>query len=135
MRRTGAKNDRFDLDVSMRLTPVRFLTVAAALLATSPHCWAEGADISFRNDVMAVVSDGSRRDVSDLAVYEQSTDLAKITPEGEVHRPAGRAGETTVIVRYLQAQQPVTLAFVPARPDFKWEPVAAGNYVDEAVFE
>ena len=80
---------------------------------------------------VAVFSDGSRRDVSNLAVYEQSTDLAKISPDGLVMRQ--RAGETTVIVRYLQSQQPVRLAFVPARPNFQWTPTVANNYIDEHI--
>jgi mono/diheme cytochrome c family protein len=80
----------------------------------------------------AVFSDGSSRDVTSLAVYEQSSDLAKITPDGLAVRQ--RLGETTVIVRYLAAQQPVRLAFVPARPDFQWHDTPAANYIDEQVF-
>jgi hypothetical protein len=80
----------------------------------------------------AIFSDGSRRDVTRLAVYEQSSDLAKITAEGLA--VGQRLGETTVIVRYLQAQQPVRLAFIPARPDFRWESTPAANYIDEQVF-
>jgi hypothetical protein len=80
---------------------------------------------------IAVFSDGSRRDVSDLAVYEQSTDLAEISPGGLVR--GLRMGETTVIVRYLQCQEPVRLAFVPARPGFVWKPAPVNNYIDEAV--
>jgi hypothetical protein len=79
----------------------------------------------------AVFSDGSRRDVSNLAVYEQSTDLAKITADGIVQRV--RMGEMAVIVRYLQLQQPVRLTFVPARPNFQWKPIAANNYIDEQI--
>jgi len=80
----------------------------------------------------AIFSDGSRRDVSSLAVYEQSAELTKISPDGLVVRQ--RDGETTVIVRYLQCQQVVRLAFVPSRPDFKWKPLQANNYIDQQVF-
>src|SRR5947209_7558274 len=79
----------------------------------------------------AVFSDGSRRDVTSLAVYEQSTDLARISHDGLVQPQ--RNGELTVVVRFLQSMQPVRLAFVPARPDFAWKPVPANNYVDEHV--
>jgi hypothetical protein len=79
----------------------------------------------------AVFSDGRRRDVSGLAVYEQSAEVAKIAPDGGVRRQ--RFGETTVIVRYLHLQQPVRLTFVAARPDFTWAPTAVNNYVDEHV--
>jgi hypothetical protein len=85
-----------------------------------------------RIKAIAVFSDGSRRDVSSLAVYEQSADLAKISADGMVRR--GRMGETTVIVRFLQAQEPVRLAFVPARPDFAWTPVTSLNYIDDQIF-
>jgi hypothetical protein len=85
-----------------------------------------------RIKAIAVFSDGSRRDVSNLAVYEQSADLAKISPDGLVRR--GRMGETTVIVRFLQAQEPVRLAFVPARPEFAWTAVASLNYIDDQIF-
>jgi len=79
----------------------------------------------------AIFSDGSRLDVSDLAVYEQSQELAQLSPDGTVRR--GRMGETAVIVRYLQCQQTVQLAFVPSRPDFRWKPVPARNYIDQFI--
>jgi hypothetical protein len=81
----------------------------------------------------AVFSDGSRRDVSRMAVYEQSAERAKVSADGLVSR-GDRDGETTVIVRYLNCQQPVRLAFVPARPDFAWHAPPAKNVVDEQVF-
>lgn len=81
---------------------------------------------------VAHFSDGSIRDVSNLCVYEQSANLADITPDGLVHRQ--RMGETAVVVRYLQCQQVVRLAFVPSRPGFAWSTPRANNYIDEAVF-
>ena len=85
-------------------------------------------------NAVAVFSDGSRRDVSRMAVYEQSAELAKVSPDGLVSR-GERDGETTVIVRYLHLQQPVRLAFVPARPEFTWRAPPEVNYVDTHVFE
>ena len=82
---------------------------------------------------VAVFSDGSRRDVTRIAVYEQSSELAEVTYGGLVKRK-DRDGETTVIVRYLNAQQPVRVTFVPARPDFAWAGPAPANYIDEHVF-
>jgi hypothetical protein len=35
-----------------------------------------------------------------------------------------KSGEATVLVRFLEQQVPVRLAFVPARPDFVWHAVA-----------
>lgn len=81
---------------------------------------------------IAHFSDGSSRDVSKLCVYEQSADLAKISPDGLVQRQ--RMGETAVVVRYLQCQQVVRLAFVPSRPGFVWSSPESNNYIDEAVF-
>jgi hypothetical protein len=86
---------------------------------------------SVRIRAIAVFSDGSRRDVSPLAVYEQSMEMAAISPDGVVTRQ--RDGETTVIVRFLQCQEPVRLAFVPARPEFRWKPFAAANYIDDEI--
>jgi hypothetical protein len=80
----------------------------------------------------AVFSDGSRRDVTRMAVYEQSTELAKISHDGLVVRQ--RPGEVAVVVRYLNCQETVRLAFVPARPEFVWQDVPASNYIDEQVF-
>ena len=80
----------------------------------------------------AVFSDGSRRDVSNLCVYEQSAELAQISPDGMVRRR--RTGETAVVVRYLQKQEVVRLAFVPARPDFAWTAPAENGYIDHEVF-
>ncbi|MCE9605361.1 MAG: DUF1549 and DUF1553 domain-containing protein [Planctomycetia bacterium] len=86
----------------------------------------------------AVFADGSRLDVSDKAVYETSNKRAEVAADGTVRRSA--FGETTVLVRYLDRQSPVRLAFVPHRPDFHWpdahEPnyPAERNYIDTAVF-
>jgi hypothetical protein len=66
----------------------------------------------------ATFSDGTTRDVSDLAVYESANPIVTISPSGLVR--ADHPGETTVLVRYLNEQIPVRLAFIPARPDFAW---------------
>ncbi|MBI5772592.1 MAG: DUF1549 domain-containing protein [Verrucomicrobia bacterium] len=85
-----------------------------------------------RIQAKAIFSDGSQRDVGALAVYEPANLLVKVTREGLVQRE--KTGETTVLVRYLDQQAPVRLAFVPARPDFKWAAPLVNNYVDEQVF-
>jgi hypothetical protein len=58
--------------------------------------------------------------------------LAKISPDGSVH--CEQPGETTVLVRFLQLQEPVRLAFVPARPDFQWCDLPEANYIDHHIF-
>ncbi len=91
----------------------------------------EPAD-SVQLTVIAVFSDGSRRDVKSLAVYEPGSPIASVNHDGLIRRES--AGETTVLVRYLQAQVPVRVAFVPARPDFVWSSPPPVNYIDELVF-
>ena len=80
----------------------------------------------------AIFSDGSKRDITGMAVYEPANTLVKVSHDGLVQRE--QSGETTVLVRFLQAQEPVRLAFVPARPGFKWRSVPENNYIDEQVF-
>jgi len=81
----------------------------------------------------AKFADGSERDVTSLAVYEPSNMLVKVSHDGLVQRE--NAGETTVLVRYLDQQVPVPLAFIPARPDFVWSDPPAGNFIDEPIFK
>ncbi len=76
-------------------------------------------------------SDGSR-DVTSLAVYEPSNTLVEVTADGLVS--STQAGETTVMVRFLDQQVPVRLAFVEARPDFVWQEAPEHNLVDTHVF-
>lgn len=82
--------------------------------------------------VTAKFSDGEQRDITKMAVYEPASSVATVSAGGYVE--GQMPGETTVLVRYLHAQVPVRLAFVPARPDFHWKHVPAHNYIDEYVF-
>lgn len=81
--------------------------------------------------VEAEFSDGRRRDVTHLTVFEPSNPIVSIRPDGTVE--GTRDGETTVVVRYLHLQAPVRLAFVPERPDFVWKAPATVNFIDEAI--
>ncbi|MDB6155154.1 MAG: hypothetical protein JWL90_3607 [Chthoniobacteraceae bacterium] len=83
--------------------------------------------------VTAKFADQTERDVSRLAVYEPNNFGAKVSIDGLVTRLAW--GETTVLVRYLDQQVPVPIAFVPARPDFLWSNPLANNFIDEHVFK
>ncbi len=80
----------------------------------------------------AFFSDGSSRDVTNVACYELSNLNGKVDAGGRVSRSA--FGETTLIVRYLQEQRPVPIAFTEARPDFRWNDPPANNDLDEYVF-
>ena len=81
----------------------------------------------------AKFADGTERDVTRLAVYEPTNFTAKVSADGLVTRL--KAGETTVLVRYLEQQVAVPLAFVPARPDFVWSEPSEGNFIDGFVFK
>jgi hypothetical protein len=81
--------------------------------------------------VHAFYSDGSSRDVTGLACYELSNLNAEVDPAGRVTR--SRFGETTLIVRYLQQQLPVPIAFTQASPEFHWTEPAENNYIDRHV--
>ncbi len=83
--------------------------------------------------VVARFADGSKRDVTTLACYEPVNLNVEISREGLVTRKS--PGETTVLVRYLNQQAPVSLAFVPAQPQFrpKNRP-PENNFIDKQVF-
>jgi len=84
-------------------------------------------------DVKARFSDGSSRDVTHLAVFEPTVAGAvTIAPDGIVARL--RPVELNVIVRYLDRQVPVTLAFLPARENFAWLDVPLTHPVDKHLF-
>jgi hypothetical protein len=83
--------------------------------------------------VQARFNDGSTREVTRMAVYEPNNQGAKVSINGRVTRE--KFGETTVLVRYLDQQVPVTLDFVPARPDFAWSAPKPNNFIDDLVFQ
>ena len=77
-------------------------------------------------------SDGRTRDVTGLAVFEPSNLVVRVDRDGVVRRQS--LGETTILVRYLDRQAAVQLAFVPARPGFAWNDPPENNYIDRHVF-
>jgi hypothetical protein len=105
--------------------PSRLVVTPAEKILVEPS-----NEVQFR--VEAEFTDGSRRDVTSLACYEPAAQLVKVTPQGLAQ--STRPGETTVIVRYLNQQVPVRLAFVPNRPGFVWSNPRAQNFIDEHVF-
>ena len=80
----------------------------------------------------AFFSDGTARDITSMAVYEPANNLVKVSHDGLVQSDGN--GETTVLVRFLGEQLPVRLAFIPARPNFKWSAPRENNYIDQHVF-
>jgi hypothetical protein len=78
-------------------------------------------------------ADGSVRDLTHLAVFETTAaGVVDIAPDGTVTRL--RPGELNVVVRYLDRQVPVTLAFLPARENFAEADVPLTHPVDKHLF-
>jgi len=82
--------------------------------------------------VRAVFSDGQVRDVTRLSVFETSNLVVRVDADGVACRQ--NLGEATILVRYLDRQAAVQLAFVPARPQFVWPNPPEANYIDHHVF-
>ena len=81
--------------------------------------------------VTAHFADGGTRDVTALACYEPTNRNVAIEHDGLVRRE--KLGQATVIVRFLQQQVPVRLAFLPARPNFAFVEVPQENDIDRLV--
>ncbi len=84
-------------------------------------------------NVKGQFTDGSMRDLSRLAVFETTAvGIVSIAPDGEVTKQ--QPGELVVIVRYLDKQVPVQIAFIPAREPFIWTDVPLTNPIDRILF-
>ena len=83
--------------------------------------------------VLATFSDGSVRDITQLAVYTSSdTEVADVTVDGLV---VGQdRGESAVVVRYMEFIESVFITFVRDIEGFAWTNPATNNYVDEHVY-
>ncbi len=82
--------------------------------------------------VTAFFSDGTSQQVTNRACYELSNLSASVDAGGRVSR--NKFGETTLIVRYLQQQVPVSICFIEARPQYHWNETAENNEIDRHVF-
>jgi len=85
-----------------------------------------------RLEVQARFSDGSRRNVARLAVYNAGDPLVQVSDDGLVRFDT--SADVAVLVRYADQMENVRLTFVPARKAFAWKPVPAANWVDEVNF-
>ena len=103
------------------------------LEVTPPECVLIEPEATVQLRATAVFTDGSQRDVTRMAVFEPNNQTVKVSADGVVARE--KSGESTVLVRYLDQQVPVRLAFVPARPDFVWSEPATNNFIDEFIFK
>jgi hypothetical protein len=82
--------------------------------------------------VRAMFSDGTCRDVTEMAVYEPSDVRVSVSPAGTA--ACQEPCEATISIRYLTEQEPVRVTFAPARPDFQWSEPAEHNFVDRHIF-
>jgi hypothetical protein len=82
--------------------------------------------------ISASFSNGARRNVTTLAVYEPTNSAIEVSHDGLI--AARSVGETTLLVRYLNQQAALRLAVVAPRPDFAFIAPAEANYVDRYVF-
>lgn len=89
--------------------------------------------VSIPLSVRATYADGTTRDVTAFATYEPSHLNIQISPDGIIQRQS--FGEATVIVRYLQQQIAVNVAFLPERADFveSIRRFPANNFIDELI--
>jgi len=83
--------------------------------------------------VHAKFSDGTRRDVTDLAVFESSnTKVADVSRGGLVS--GVERGGVAIIVRYLEFIESTNLTYVREIEGFQWNDPAPANYIDELVY-
>lgn len=103
-----------------------------ALEVTPQEAWLSPAGDTVEVKAIAHFADGTRRDVTDLVVFETSNLLAEVSGDGQI-RLTG-PGEATVTVRYLQHQTPIRLAYIPEAPDFRWTGSESANFIDNIAF-
>ena len=83
--------------------------------------------------VHARFSDGSRRDVTELAVFESSdTKVAEVSRGGLVS--GVERGGVAIIVRYLEFIESTSLTLVREIEGFRWSAPAPSSYIDELVY-
>ncbi len=85
-----------------------------------------------RLTVQAQFADGSRQDVTRLAVFEPSDPAVKVEVDGLVK--LSQPGVVTVLVRYLDGQAPARVACRTTSPQFVWNHPPRSNFIDDAVF-
>lgn len=84
--------------------------------------------------VHARFSDGTRRDVTRLAVFETSDKTVAEVSHGGLVSGLER-GDLAVIVRYLEFIESASLTFVRDIDGFDWKSPTPANYVDQHVYE
>ena len=113
-------------DSSDRIKPVKLDVTPIGQILVAP------ADRTKLNAI-AHFADGSQRDVTSLVTFEtNNVGVAKVHLNGDVVKE--QDGEVVVLVRYLDLQVPVRLAFLPNRPTTDLSHVPTNNAIDRHVF-
>ena len=93
----------------------------------------EGEGAKQRMTVRATYSDGSKRDVTKLALFLSNNDgSAKIDADGVV--TAGQRGEAFVMARFATFTVGSQVIVIPKDLKYEWPNVPENNYVDTHVF-
>lgn len=104
-----------------------------SLEVTPRQAVVRGSQRTLQLKVVATFSDSSQRDVTNSAVYEPTGLMLNIRRDGLVR--SDDFGEANVIVRFLDHQVPVLLAFLPEQPDYQWPDPPQYNVIDRRVDE
>jgi hypothetical protein len=92
----------------------------------------EGEGATQRFTVRATYSDGTDRDVTDLAVFMSNNDnSAKITPDGKV--TASKRGEAFVMARFATFTVGSQVLVIPKGLKYEWPSTPENNYVDTLI--
>ena len=82
--------------------------------------------------VMAKYSDGTSRDVSNLAIFmTNNKTCADVNENGLI--TAGKRGDTYIFARFARFTMGAEIMVLPADAKFKWPKVPVNNYIDELV--
>src|ERR1043165_4253187 len=145
---TGAVNhsggERFTAKSELYATILRWLSAGApkdadtvakpiALELFPPKLVMEGDGTTQRMTVRAKYSDGTDRDVTSLARYMTSNDVAaKIDDDGLV--TAGARGEAYVFARFATFTVGAQAIVIPKGVKYEWTNVPEKNFIDTLVF-
>jgi hypothetical protein len=115
----GAKSD---LDDAVKLEGIEIYPKTVVLSPGAEH----------RLQLVASYSDGSRRDVTPLAIFTANNEnIVTVSDEGLV--TSRMLGETAVVARFERIFATSTLIVLQPDPNFKPTPVPADNFVDAQV--
>lgn len=135
--------ERFKSDSPMYKTVVRWMEAGAPAdskevakvvgLEIHPvQAVLEGVGSRQRLNVRALYSDGTDRDVTDMAVYLSNNDVsAKISTAGEV--TAEKRGEAFILARYEQITVGAQILVIPNDPNYAFPSIKEHNYIDQFV--